>query len=83
MTTADPNDFLSPYEQPDTVDLWTTADEDDIDEETYYGEQEMGACTSPGGHSWIYTGTIYGGDDERWSGEGRCYCRHCGADGDS
>ncbi len=24
-----------------------------------------------------------GGDDERWCGEGRCYCMHCGADGDA
>jgi hypothetical protein len=34
-------------------------------------------------HEWAYTGTAYGGDDERWSGEGRCYCLHCGADGDA
>lgn len=40
-------------------------------------------CTDPGGHRWAYTGTQYGGDDERWHGEGRCYCAHCGADGDA
>ena len=34
-------------------------------------------------HEWAYTGTAYGGDDERWGGEGRCYCCHCGADGDA
>jgi hypothetical protein len=34
-------------------------------------------------HEWAYTGTAYGGDDERWHGEGRCYCIHCGADGDA
>ena len=34
-------------------------------------------------HKWVYTGTAYGGDDERYMGEGRCYCAHCGADGDS
>jgi len=34
-------------------------------------------------HKWAYTGTGYGGDDERWGGEGRCYCIHCGADGDA
>jgi hypothetical protein len=34
-------------------------------------------------HEWIYTGTNYGGDDSRWSGEGRCYCIYCGADGDA
>jgi hypothetical protein len=35
------------------------------------------------GHEWAYTGTAYGGDDERWGGEGRAYCIHCGADGDA
>lgn len=34
-------------------------------------------------HEWVYTGTAYGGDDERWMGEGRCYCIKCGADGDA
>lgn len=40
-------------------------------------------CMNPGGHEWVYTGTAYGGDDSRWRGEGRCYCAHCGADGDA
>lgn len=40
-------------------------------------------CTDPGGHVWAYTGTAYGGDDERYMGEGRAYCEHCGADGDA
>lgn len=40
-------------------------------------------CPGPRGHEWAYTGTLYGGDDERWGGEGRCYCVHCGADGDA
>lgn len=35
------------------------------------------------GHEWAFTGSAYGGDDDRWSGEGRCYCLHCGADGDA
>lgn len=35
------------------------------------------------GHEWAYTGTAYGGDDERWHGEGRAYCIHCGKDGDA
>lgn len=39
-------------------------------------------CTNPGGHEWAYSGTAYGGDDESYFGEGRCYCVHCGADGD-
>src|SRR5262249_45296735 len=34
-------------------------------------------------HVWVFTGSAYGGDDERWMGEGRCYCEHCGADGDA
>lgn len=34
-------------------------------------------------HEWAYTGTAYGGDDERFHGEGRCYCVRCGADGDA
>lgn len=41
------------------------------------------ACCNPGGHSWVYTGTAYGGDDESYFGEGRCYCEFCGADGDA
>ena len=34
-------------------------------------------------HDFAYTGTAYGGDDERWMGEGRCYCLKCGKDGDA
>lgn len=40
-------------------------------------------CRITTGHKWTYTGTAYGGDDERWHGEGRCYCSNCGADGDA
>lgn len=40
-------------------------------------------CTDPAGHEFECTGTAYGGDDERWHGEGRCLCIHCGADGDA
>lgn len=54
---------------------------DDIDEGPDGDDDD--ACTNPGGHKWAYTGTQYGGDDERWQGEGRCYCEHCGADGDA
>lgn len=46
-------------------------------------EPDFDACTNSGGHVFVYTGTAYGGDDERWHGEGRCYCKHCGADGDA
>lgn len=41
------------------------------------------ACSDPGGHSWVCTGTEYGGDDDSYHGEGRCYCEFCGADGDA
>ena len=34
-------------------------------------------------HVWAFSGTAYGGDDERWHGEGRAYCELCGADGDA
>jgi hypothetical protein len=36
-----------------------------------------------GSTAWVYTGTQYGGDDDRWHGEGRVYCELCGADGDA
>lgn len=44
---------------------------------------EAFVCESTTGHKWAYTGTAYGGDDESYHGEGRCYCRRCGADGDA
>jgi len=40
-------------------------------------------CTRQDGHEWSFTGTGYGGDDPSYFGEGRCYCIHCGADGDA
>lgn len=40
-------------------------------------------CTNPKGHEFVCTGTQYGGDDESYFGEGRCYCVWCGADGDA
>lgn len=59
-----------------TIDMNTLEDEDD----------EPGPCTGEckgmAGKNWVYTGTLYGGDDERYHGEGRCYCMFCGADGD-
>lgn len=48
-----------------------------------YDDSYPPPCSNPGGHEWAYSGTAYGGDDERWGGEGRCYCLHCGADGDA
>ena len=56
--------------------------EEDVPEEVLHEE----FCREPGSdcdHSWVYTGTQYGGDDERWHGEGLCYCSKCGADGDA
>lgn len=48
---------------------------------------EPGDCTSIEQfmcrHEFAYTGTQYGGDDERWHGEGRAYCQKCGMDGDA
>lgn len=56
---------------------------DDLDAMDFDGDYPA-RCTNPdGGHEWAYTGTQYGGEDERWGGEGRCYCVHCGADGDA
>lgn len=40
-------------------------------------------CERTTGHRWAYTGAAYGGDDESYHGEGRCYCARCGADGDA
>lgn len=48
-----------------------------------YDEDGEPICNNPGGHEWAFTGTQYGGDDESYMGEGRCYCVHCGADGDA
>lgn len=46
-------------------------------------DEEPGGCTHPRGHSFVFTGTAYGGDDDSYMGEGRSYCEHCGADGDA
>lgn len=35
------------------------------------------------GHKWVFTGSAYGGDEDSYHGEGRCYCSLCGADGDA
>jgi hypothetical protein len=51
-----------------------TDDDDDDDEPK---------CTNPNGHSFVCSGVAYGGDDESYHGEGRCYCEWCGADGDA
>lgn len=61
-----------------------TADEGTADEPAPMEDEAPGdRCSSPTGHEWHYTGTQYGGDDERYHGEGVVYCTHCGADGDA
>ena len=55
-------------------DAWKT--HDPRDDEPEEPEEE---CA----HEWAFTGTAYGGDDESYHGEGRCYCTKCGADGDA
>jgi hypothetical protein len=54
-----------------------------VDESEWEEDEPDERCSNPDGHQWVYTGTQYGGDDERWGGEGRVYCAYCGADGDA
>lgn len=56
---------------------------EDLRAEAVSAEGFEKACTGPEGHSWVYSGTAYGGDDESYHGEGRCYCEWCGDDGDA
>lgn len=44
---------------------------------------EQFECEVERGHRWAFSGSAYGGDDESYMGEGRCYCSQCGADGDA
>lgn len=65
----------------EVLQRWSAKEEaaeqiEDVDDEP------DGRCTNPKGHEYAYTGTAYGGDDESYHGEGRCYCIYCGADGD-
>lgn len=48
-----------------------------------YPSFEAFVCECTTGHKFVCTGTAYGGDDESYHGEGRCYCANCGADGDA
>lgn len=75
MATAD--DIFGGYDGFENVP--SSGVETDGDE---LGEDPDYSCTDPAGHSWTYTGTSYGGDDDRFCGEGRCICANCGADGD-
>jgi hypothetical protein len=53
------------------------------DDEPDYDDDGYPICSNPKGHEWACTGSSYGGDDESYHGEGRCYCIWCGADGDA
>lgn len=44
---------------------------------------EQFRCGRERGHRFECTGVAYGGDDESYHGEGRCFCTRCGADGDA
>ena len=46
-------------------------------------DEEIDRCSNSQGHKFECTGTAYGGEDERWHGEGRSLCVYCGADGDA
>lgn len=54
-----------------------------LDDDARCDDYPEDRCTNPEGHEFECTGTAYGGDDERWHGEGRCLCIFCGADGDA
>lgn len=54
---------------------------DDVTDEE--PSQCTGECKGMCGENWVCSGTAYGGDDESYHGEGRCYCMFCGADGDA
>lgn len=64
------------------IETWDAAVQEEA-AEAADEEHDTDGCSNSLGHSFICTGTAYGGDDERYHGEGRCYCIHCGADGDA
>lgn len=70
---------VSKHLAPSPADSGPTVEADHDPDE----DPPEGLCTHPDGHKWVYTGTAYGGDDPSYRGEGRCYCQHCGADGDA
>lgn len=63
-------------------DAWKLASPYDVEEDDC-DDIYPPPCTNSNGHKFECTGTQYGGDDERWHGEGRCLCVYCGADGDA
>lgn len=83
---------MADLQRPDADDLphrdWRCADcgasNSMFDADCQYCDgSDPDRCTDPAGHQFECTGTAYGGDDESYHGEGRCYCIHCGADGDA
>lgn len=59
-------------------------DEPFFDADDYEPSCCTGECRSVGpSKQWVCSGTAYGGDDDSYFGEGRCYCMFCGADGDA
>jgi hypothetical protein len=55
-----------------------------FDDDMFDGDDDPDeGCSNKGGHEFVCSGTAYGGDDESYHGEGRCYCQWCGADGDA
>jgi hypothetical protein len=80
--------------KPDTSALVFTVKEHDsdgipavidllLDDPNLEREPDPGSDNPDCVHEWAYTGTAYGGDDDRWMGEGRAYCINCGANGDA
>ncbi len=76
-----PAQWRADHDVPEPAPYEDDGGAEDDDPRDYPGD-DPDACTNPRGHEWEYTGTAYGGDDERYYGEGRCYCIHCGTDGD-
>lgn len=79
---------MLPYDQRDPSDpRWVESAAEQITEQEREWDrldaEDYERCSDPRGHSFYRTGTAFGGDDERWMGEGRCFCRYCGADGDA
>jgi hypothetical protein len=71
--------ILSPYDTWEANPFYTGPAVRHPEDDDGDGDDEP-TDTCP--HEWVYTGTAYGGDDDRWHGEGRCFCSLCGADGD-
>lgn len=78
----DDDDDFEPNEEEEDDEDAGDSDYDGDDPAAMVFGAEPGDCLPGHSHKWACTGTAYGGDDERYHGEGRSYCEHCGADGD-